>query len=340
MRAARIKASREETAVYHCVTRTVNGEFLFDDQAKEVLRKQLWKTAAFCGVEVLTYCILSNHFHVLVRVAEQSEISDRELIRRYRILYPKETPFTRQQGGGVLAQKPDEAIENILAAGGADAEKLRASLLKRMGDVSEFMKTLKQRFSVWFNRTHKRYGTLWSERFKSVLVEATPRALATVAAYIDLNPVRAKLVTDPKDYRFCGYAEALGEGGERIRAGLFRLMESSDWRYVLREYRLVLFGKGSEAKFDGSDAGSIPREIAEKVLNGGGRLPIRTVLRCRVRYFTDGAVLGSQIFVADALKRYQVVMGRRRQQAGPRPMSGADWSGLTTLRGLRAAPFG
>jgi putative transposase len=340
MRSARIKSPRDESAVYHCVTRTVNGEFLFNDKAKEVLRKQLWQAASFCGVQILTYCIMSNHFHVLVRVPEKKELPDKELIRRYRLLYPKVTPFTRQHGGGVLAAKPDESVENVLAAGGVDADKLRASLHKRMGDVSEFMKTVKQRFSVWFNRTHKRYGTLWSERFKSILIEACPRALATVAAYIDLNPVRARLVQDPKDYRFCGYAEAVGEGNERIREGFSMLMESKDWRYVLREYRVAVFGKGSEAKFDGSNAGAIPAEKAAKVLNEGGRLPVSVALRCRVRYFSDGAVLGSQVFVAEALKKYQKLTGRRRKQTGPRPLPGADWSGLTTLRGLRNAPFG
>jgi putative transposase len=273
-------------------------------------------------------------------VPEKEELPDKELVRRYRLLYPKVTPFTKQHGGGVFAQKPDESVENILAAGGADAEKLRASLHKRMGDVSEFMKTVKQRFSVWFNRTHKRYGTLWSERFKSVLVEGCPRALATVAAYIDLNPVRAQLVQDPKDYRFCGYGEAVGEGSASVRDGFCRLMESKDWRYVMREYRVALFGKGSEAKFDGSNAGAIAAEKAAKVLNEGGRLPVATVLRCRVRYFTDGAVLGSQLFVEDALKRYQKTTGRRRKQAGPRAVPGADWTGLTALRGLRSVAFG
>ena len=339
MRTRRIKSFGDQSAVYHCVTRTVNGEFLFDEKAREVLRKQLWQAASFSGVQVLTYCILSNHFHLLVRVPAKAPLSDAELIRRYRLLYPKATPFTGQHGGGVLAAKPDETVENILTSGGPDAEKLRASLHKRMGDVSEFMKTVKQRFSVWFNRTHKRYGTLWSERFKSVLVEACPRALATVAAYIDLNPVRAKLVEDPKDYRFCGYAEALSGSNPQIRKGFCSLMESTDWNHVLRAYRLVVFGKGSEGKLDGS-GGKIPWEKAVQVLNEGGSLPMPTVLRCRVRYFTDGAVLGSKLFVAEALKRYQRLTHRRRKQKSPRELPGALWPGLTTLRGLRRAPFG
>ena len=81
------------------------------------------------------------------------------------------------------------------------------------------MKTIKQRFSVWFNRTHKRYGTLWADRFKSVLVEGFGNPLQIMAAYIDLNPVRAGIVEDPKDYRFCGYAEAVA-GEEMAKLGL------------------------------------------------------------------------------------------------------------------------
>jgi len=63
-----------QTAVYHCMTRVVGGEGLLDDVEKEVLRKQLWKVADFCGVEVLTYCVMSNHFHVLVRVREVRQV--------------------------------------------------------------------------------------------------------------------------------------------------------------------------------------------------------------------------------------------------------------------------
>jgi putative transposase len=93
MRTARIKVRPEEgEAVYHCMTRTVNGQRLFDDRAKEILRKQLWQIADYCGVQILTYAILSNHFHVLLAVPPRAEVSDAELLRRYAILYPKPTP--------------------------------------------------------------------------------------------------------------------------------------------------------------------------------------------------------------------------------------------------------
>ena len=244
------------TATYHVMSHSVNGTPYFDDRSKEVLRKMIRQVADFSGVEVLTYCVMSNHYHVLVRVppavglidsvgkgfsvnsadsvrsassagsgqagsaefsafAQDSSvssggwgsegsaesdsgscgISDAELLRRYRVLYPRPTKY-RTARIAVMEQK--------LAEDGEEAAEIRRGLLARMGDVSEYMKTLKQRFSVWYNRSHGRVGTLWSERFKSVLVEGCGNPLQTMAAYIDLNPVRAGLVNDPKDYRFCG----------------------------------------------------------------------------------------------------------------------------------------
>jgi putative transposase len=98
---------------------------------------------------------------------------------------------------------------------------------------------------------------------------------------------------------------------------------------------------GSGPKADGSAAAVISSEEAARVLNAGGRLPAATVLLCRVRYFTDGAVLGSKAFVAAALRTYQETTGARRRQTGPIPLRGGEeWSGLTTLRGLHRAVFG
>ena len=72
-----------ESAVYHCMTRTVNGEFFFEDREKEMMRKMLWQVAGFSGVEVLAYVLMSNHVHVLVRVCGAAkEVADVELVRR------------------------------------------------------------------------------------------------------------------------------------------------------------------------------------------------------------------------------------------------------------------
>ncbi|MEM0967454.1 MAG: transposase, partial [Verrucomicrobiota bacterium] len=263
---------------YHVMSRTVNGEALFGDVEKEVLRRMLWQVAEFSGVRVITYALMKNHFHMLVEVPEKQEISDTELVRRYGVLYPRVTPWQPLSAG---------ALDRLLST--SAGEPVRRQLLERMHDVSWLMKTLKQRFTLWYNRTHDRYGPLWSDRFKSVLVEGERWALRTVAAYIDLNAVRAGLVKDPKDYRFCGYGEAVG-GGTRAREGLSVL--GGD----LSGYRQTLYGSGSEEK---EGKAVLSREEALRVLEREkGKLPLTVVLRCRVRYFTDGRVLGSEAFVA------------------------------------------
>jgi len=304
------------------MSRTVNGEWLFDDVAKEILRRQLWQVADYCGVQVLTYSILSNHFHVLVRVLQEQALSDAELLRRYRVLYPKPTRYQASR----LA-----VIEAGLVRNDPDATAWRQRQLSLMGDVSQFMKLLKQRFSIWFNRSHQRFGTLWAERFKSVLVETARGVLQTMAAYIDLNSVRAGLVTDPKDYRFCGYAEAVA-GNRAAQEGIGAVLTGRAWSEVQSQYRELLFGVGGGARMGKA---SLMAANVQRVMAEGGKLPLAVVLRCRIRYFTDGAVLGSRGFVETHLAKYQEKTGRcKRTQTRPMP-SWVDWGDLATLRGLR-----
>ncbi|MGE9290019.1 MAG: transposase, partial [Puniceicoccales bacterium] len=142
------------------MSRTVNGEALFGDREREVFRKMLWKVAEFSGVRVVTYAVMKNHFHILVEVPpKETEVSDSELVRRYRLLYPQPTPWQPMRA---------EVLEGHLRENLLEGRELREDLLRRMHDVSEFMRTLKLRYTLWFNRSRERFGPLWSARFKSV----------------------------------------------------------------------------------------------------------------------------------------------------------------------------
>ncbi len=323
MRQARIKVDAAAgEAVYHCMSRTVNGERLFDDTAKEILRRQLWQVAHYCGVEIVTYAIMANHFHVLIRVPQSQRVSDDELLGRFAVLYPKPTKYQSARLEVVKAQ---------LVGDGPDAVAWRARQLALMGDVSAFMKLVKQRFSIWFNRTHHRFGTLWAERFKSVLVEPRGNALRTMTAYIDLNAVRAGLVEDPKDYRFCGYAEAVA-GNTSAQQNLAWAMGHRDWTTGQSAYRLLLFGTGARQRMDKA---SVSEGSFQQVVRQKGKLPLSAVLRIRIRHFSDGAVLGSKAFVAGYVSRYRKVSDRGSRTA-PRPVPELkNWGELTTMRGLR-----
>jgi hypothetical protein len=77
---------------------------------------------------------------------------------------------------------------------GAHVAEIYARFTYRMHNLSEYMKTLLQRFTCWFNRTHQRTGTLWEQRYKSVIIQSGDAA-RTMAAYIDLDclPIRVNL---------------------------------------------------------------------------------------------------------------------------------------------------
>ena len=322
MSAVRIKLSGEKS-VLHCIGRIVAGEMLLDDVAKETLTAMLRKMAAFCGLEVITYCMMSNHFHVLIRVPAPLQLTDGQLVERLETLYGAR---------GALTLLAREAISER----GKIDEDIRGKLLERMGDVSAFMGELKQRFSRWYNRTHERFGTLWAERFKSVVIEDQPGSLEAVAAYIDLNPVRAGLVEDPKDYRFCGYAAAVA-GNALARKGLMSFLHQPNWGECAAAYRIRLFVGGGVAHQSGKVV--LDREKIKEVIAQGGELSLGQVLRLRVRHMSDGVALGSRAFVNEVFARHRERFGPKRKD-GARPIRALKAFGLTALRNLRVRTLG
>ncbi|MDA0811433.1 MAG: hypothetical protein O3C21_03430, partial [Verrucomicrobia bacterium] len=79
--------------------------------------------------------------------------------------------------------------------------------------------------------------------------------------------------------------------------------------------------------------GGFSRERIEAELKNGGRLPMWQVLRCRVRYFTEGGVLGSRAFVDGFFERERARFGEKRE-SGARAMNGGEWGGVMALRDL------
>ncbi|MFP4261540.1 MAG: transposase, partial [Opitutales bacterium] len=140
-----------DSAVYHVMSRTACQAFLFGDEEKEVFCRMLRKQAAFAGIQVLAYCVMSNHLHLLLRVPVVAALSDEELLSRYQTYYGKERV--------PLSTYSVEELKSILAEGGREAEAARERILARMGDLSAFMRELKQRFSIWFNHQHGTHGT-------------------------------------------------------------------------------------------------------------------------------------------------------------------------------------
>jgi putative transposase len=136
----------------------------------------------------------------LVRIAaSQRSINSRICASSLLLLFSVEAGYGPERRTQVAEQLTAYAKEASLSD---QAQRLRDHYLSRLFAASIYMRELKGRFAQWYNRRHHRYGVLWAERFKSVLIEEG-QALSAVAAYIDLNPLRAGLCEDPRGYRYC-----------------------------------------------------------------------------------------------------------------------------------------
>ena len=331
-----------ESYCYHVMSRTCGGEVFFDDVEKEALRRVLWRMAEFCGLKIVTYCVMSNHFHLLAEVPQRDSWLQRfegpqgeaKLLEHLRILYSKTyVGLLRDELADLRQRGLETQVQQKLAA-----------IKRRFCELSLFVKEVKERFSRWFNKRRGRKGTLWMDRFKSVLVEGKGEALRTMTAYIDLNPVRAGLVKDPKDYRWCGYAEALG-GSRRAQRGLCKGISKpvDGWQEagVAEAYRCILFDAGREVK-DAQNETVVERgvsvEFARAVLAERGKLSTAELVRLRVRYFSDGVVLGSKAFVEGIFEAQREKFSPKRKR-GARRLKESD-AGLYALRQLRVRPVG
>jgi REP element-mobilizing transposase RayT len=313
------KNSPTKPALYHCISRVVDRRFVLNENEREHFRKFMRMQENFSGCRILSYCLMSNHFHLLLEVPPfpANGLTDQELLHRLRATYTEP----------IVANVAKELAEARKQNRETWAAEIHARFTYRMHDLSEFMKTLLQRFTRWFNRTHDRTGTLWEERYKSVIVE-DGTAARTIAAYIDLNPVRAGIVTDPAKYRWSSYGEAIGGGtkgnGKKSREGLVRAflghqgvgLDSAKWPETSRQYRrLMAFAlerKNGHTNLTKSQKQKHktpkPQLNTTEMLESGENdtlLPdhtLATILLHRIRYFTDGAVIGSKAFVNDTFE--------------------------------------
>ena len=168
-------------------------------------------------------------------------------------------------------------------------------------------------------------------------------ASRTVAAYIDLNPVRAGLVEDPAEYRWSSYGEALG-GGKKARAGLVRALATSHSQHskskvkvssaarawaqggIGKEYRKLLLRAGQEVVLNAKVVKKgMSKEKAENELAALDESTRRSdraiskVIQHRIRYFSDGVVIGSKDFVETFFHQSKHRFGPKRTTGARKP---------------------
>jgi REP element-mobilizing transposase RayT len=281
MRSARTLA--EHTGFYHVILKATGPQMLFTEDAdKAAFLSILERSARFSGVDVLSFALLDNHFHLLVMVPERESVpsvDSPEFRRRIEALYGTERA-ERLAARWMRWEEKGRGEEVALE---------RDRLLRRMHDLGQFMKTLKEWHSRAYREAHGWEGTLWRGRYKSILVCESYLALRTLALYIAMNPVRAGIVKRGTDSPWTSF-------GQYRKSGLFGNLCH---RALLRELARLTRAEGTDFIEKGfaramARAEEVPREDVRAKIERGESLSLEEMLMCRVHALSHGRALGDR----------------------------------------------
>ena len=211
-RARSTLVSLPDTPWYHVVCRCVRRAFLCGDDAltgKNHDHRRAWivdrvkQLAGVFAIDVAAYAVMSNHYHLVLRVdAERARgWCNEEVLRRWTQLF--DGPKLVQTW---LSEAADALDDASLARIDEWAETYRARLM----DISWFMRILNETVARQANAEDKVTGRFWEGRFKSQAL-LDEQAILTAMAYVDLNPIRAKMAETPEASAHTSVAERMAD---------------------------------------------------------------------------------------------------------------------------------
>jgi putative transposase len=275
-RMARFKVN-DDPSWYHVHSRTsgIRGDYPLQNPLCQ--RKMVGLIKHFSKVyvcQVAAFCLMGNHYHLVINFNDERELSHDELMKRAQILYPNSINTLNNW-------KEEEWLH----------------FRKRLFDLSEFMRNLQAAFARWYNKTFERRGRFWADRFKSIYLEDL-KAVLDCMLYIELNPVRANLVQRPETWK-SNSIYLRTRNIDQWLIPLASILDQTNKTEALKEYRMRLYYRGNIPTRE--NQAKIPDAIiASEQERGFGNTGI---YRSQLRYFTDGIALGSEEFIRQQLEK-------------------------------------
>ena len=277
MRTARLKV-RGQGAYYHLTNRIggpTTGHYPFTDLDKEYGFKLVQELNRYFLLEVISCCWMGNHVHVIVWAPAEPPSLQQAADRHNAFYGPKR-----------MTLDPVRTPE------------LCQQAAQQMVDISQFMSILQQRYSCHINRTHQRRGRLWADRFKSSVLEGETAFWACVK-YVELNPVRAGLVTDSADYRWSSWGRYCGSSRHPFAQAFVKHLkralgsQSKGWKapQLYHHFHLEL------VRTIAGESGIKGEELQQAIDNASKPESMPLHFLHRTRHWSDGAILGSKSFV-------------------------------------------
>lgn len=196
----------ESIGYYHCISRCVRRAFLCGtdsysgrnfDHRRDWLEKRIEFLAGLMSIDVIACSFMDNHYHLVLRNRPDiaGDFSKEDVVRRWQAICPgnqsQKNDSTRSQSAS------DQAVHPIDAARVA---KLRA----RLSSISWFLRFVNEYIARKANREDDPstpLGKFWNGRFRSIKILDTIALIACVA-YVDLNPIKAKIVRSPSQAKW------------------------------------------------------------------------------------------------------------------------------------------
>ena len=264
-RARKHLVSVSDTPYYHVSSRCVRRAFLCGEDkltGKSYEHRRGWiedrirVLSSLFSVELCAYAVMSNHYHLVVRLnpGESGDWSDDEVLNRWTALFR----------GPLLVQRY-RADETLIAAELATVRSIAAVFRDRLGSLSWFMKCLNEPIARKANAEDGCTGHFWEARFHSQALRSE-RALLTAMAYVDLNPIRAKIARTPETSDYTS-----------IKARI----EGHNQNNILREAVSGMFDRGELNHFESPVRSLVPFSDAAILQQDAGPriecLPMREV---------------------------------------------------------------
>ena len=296
----------DEPAVYHVMSRTALPGYPMQAAENDFLLGLIKRFSKLYLAEILGFCLMGNHFHLLVKMLPEGDFSDDDIKKRCEGFYGKDYVFPQ-------AHLPHFRI--------------------KLASLSEFVRDIKVNFARYYNRRHNRKGYFWGDRFKSVIVDKG-ETLVNCLAYIDLNPIRAGIVKKPEEYRWNSIGYHLQTNNkDNFLATDFGLREFNVKveKERVRRYRRYIYKAGSIDRQDRGSAKLIDPRILAREKRKDFKITQAARLRYRTRYFTDSGIIGSKAFVSTHYQRFKHLFQSKNEKI-PKPIQGL--SGIYSLKRL------
>jgi len=288
------------------MSRTALDGFPLKDVEKDFLLDLIKRFSGLYFTEILGFCLMGNHFHLLVKMIPDHRFTDEEIQKRFETHFGDSRDF---------------------------AEGQIPYLRQKLSSLSEFMREIKVGFARYYNRRHNRRGYFWGDRFKSVIVD-NGETLVSCLAYIDLNPLRAGMVDRPEAYRWNSLGYHLQtENKDQFLSTDFGLkaFNVKSKKERIRKYRQYVYEAGAIDRPDKMQAKVIDDKVVAKERKKDFEISRIDRFRHRTRYFTDSGIIGSKEFVAENYQRFKHLFHSKHEKK-PKPIKGLE--GMYSLKRL------